>query len=93
MPLIYRIPYLLRLLSSCSNQTRTLCIETNEEATLFLRKNEYSNNLGNYRKFRTVHSGAKSKMYEQKYFNYSFRCEKKYEVKFFKIGGGGCGKS
>ena len=41
----------------------------------------------------TTHSGAKSKIYEQKYLNYSFRCKKKYEVKFFKIRGGGCGKS
>ena len=39
------------------------------------------------------HSGAKFKIYDQKYLNYSFRCKKKYEVKFFEIGGGGCGKS
>ena len=36
-----------------------------------------------------LHSGAKSKMYEQKYLNYNFRCKKKYEVKLFKILGGG----
>ena len=39
---------------------------------------------------QTSHSGAKSKIYEQNYLNYSFRCKKKYEVEFFKIGDGGC---
>ena len=39
--------------------------------------------------FKTSHSGAKSKIYEQKCLNYSFRGKKEYEVKFFKIGSGG----
>ena len=34
--------------------------------------------------FNAMHSGAKSKIYDQKYLNYSFRCKKKYEVKFLK---------
>ena len=41
----------------------------------------------------TAHSGAKSKIYEQKYLNYSCGCKNKYEVKFFQIGGGVGGKS